>query len=56
MPGIMRAAAQYGVSDKLLGCMTYDVTRNPMRRGGWLDAIITDPPCQLPACHWPGCS
>ncbi|OCF31203.1 tRNA (guanine10-N2)-methyltransferase [Kwoniella heveanensis CBS 569] len=43
-PGILRAAAQYGTEDKFLDCLTYDVTRSPIRRGGWIDAIITDPP------------
>ncbi|WWC85832.1 uncharacterized protein L201_000699 [Kwoniella dendrophila CBS 6074] len=43
-PGIFRAAEQYGLSDLLLDCLTYDVTKSPMRRGGWIDAIITDPP------------
>ncbi|ORX34805.1 S-adenosyl-L-methionine-dependent methyltransferase [Kockovaella imperatae] len=44
MPGMLRAAAQYGVADKFLGMMCYDVTLNPIRRGGWIDAIVTDPP------------
>lgn len=42
----MRSAEQYGVGDKILDCLTFDVTKNPLRRGGWLDAIITDPPCR----------
>ena len=46
VPGIRRAAAQYGVEDRLLDCLTFDVTKNPLRRGGWLDAIVTDPPCE----------
>ena len=46
-PGIVRAATQYGVESELLGCATFDVTRNPWRRGGWMDAIITDPPCEF---------
>ena len=51
----MRAAAQYGVEENVLDCLTFDVTRSPVRRGGWVDAIITDPPCErcgLPSkCH-----
>ncbi|KAJ9121979.1 hypothetical protein QFC24_004562 [Naganishia onofrii] len=43
-PGVFRAANQYGVRDKVLDCLTFDVTRNPWRRGELLDAIITDPP------------
>ncbi|KAK6905245.1 tRNA (guanine10-N2)-methyltransferase [Kwoniella mangroviensis CBS 8886] len=43
-PGILRAAAQYGTEDLFLDCLTYDVTKSPIRRGGWVDAIITDPP------------
>jgi hypothetical protein len=44
-PGVFRAATQYGIRDKMLDCLTFDVTRNPWRRGELLDAIITDPPC-----------
>ena len=47
-PGIMRAAAQYGVRDNIMDCLTFDVTQHPWRMGGWLDAIVTDPPCELP--------
>lgn len=60
-PGVMRAAAQYGVRDQILDCLTFDVTQHPWRRGGWLDAIVTDPPCEsinargLP-CFSPGLS
>ncbi|GHJ88048.1 hypothetical protein NliqN6_4450 [Naganishia liquefaciens] len=43
-PGVFRAAQQYGIRDKMLDCLTFDVTRNPWRRGELLDAIITDPP------------
>ena len=46
-PGVIRAASQYGVQDRLLDCLTFDVTRSPIRRGGWVDAIVTDPPCAL---------
>lgn len=44
---MIRSAEQYGLADKFLDLMTFDVTRSPMRRGGWLDAIITDPPCSF---------
>ncbi|TFY76840.1 hypothetical protein EWM64_g7171 [Hericium alpestre] len=43
-PGIMRAAAQYGVAERILDLGTFDVTHHPWRCGGFLDAIITDPP------------
>ncbi|WRT63816.1 uncharacterized protein IL334_000741 [Kwoniella shivajii] len=43
-PGILRAAEQYGIEDRFIDCLTYDVTRSPIRTGGWVDAIITDPP------------
>jgi hypothetical protein len=46
-PGVFRAAAQYNVRDQLLDCMTFDVTLNPWRTGGFLDAIVTDPPCEI---------
>lgn len=44
--GILRAAAQYGVSERIIDLCTYDITRNPLRCGGLFDAIITDPPCK----------
>ncbi|KZT29058.1 tRNA guanosine-2'-O-methyltransferase [Neolentinus lepideus HHB14362 ss-1] len=43
-PGIIRAASQYGVSSRILGLCTFDVTHNPWRCGELFDAIITDPP------------
>lgn len=46
-PGVFRAAQHYGIRDKILDCVTFDVTRNPWRRGELLDAIITDPPCKF---------
>jgi hypothetical protein len=45
--GMDRAAMQYGILDKLFGGLTFDLTKNAWRRGGWLDAIVTDPPCEL---------
>ncbi|KAG8812167.1 hypothetical protein FRC17_002165 [Serendipita sp. 399] len=43
-PGIFRSASQYGVLDRILDCCTFDITRSPLRRGNFLDAIISDPP------------
>ena len=43
----MRAAAQYGVRQRILDLCTFDITRNPWRSGGLFDAIVTDPPCKL---------
>ncbi|KAH9027736.1 hypothetical protein EDB85DRAFT_1974269 [Lactarius pseudohatsudake] len=45
-PGILRAATQYGVRERILDLCTFDITRNPWRCGGLFDAIITDPPCK----------
>lgn len=45
-PGVFRTADQYGIRDRFLDCYTFDVTSNPWRRGGWVDAIVTDPPCE----------
>ncbi|KAH7921404.1 tRNA guanosine-2'-O-methyltransferase [Leucogyrophana mollusca] len=42
--GIIRAATQYGVADKIVDLCTFDITHNPWRCGGLFDAIITDPP------------
>jgi len=43
-PGIIRAAAQYGVAHRIVDLCTFDVTHNPWRCGELFDAIITDPP------------
>ncbi|TFK26531.1 RNA methylase [Coprinopsis marcescibilis] len=43
-PGVMRAAKQYGVQNRILDLATFDITHNPWRTGGMFDAIITDPP------------
>ncbi|KAI8993886.1 tRNA guanosine-2'-O-methyltransferase [Trametes punicea] len=43
-PGIIRAAAQYGVENRIMDLLTFDVTQNPWRCGELFDAIITDPP------------
>ncbi|KAF9464949.1 tRNA guanosine-2'-O-methyltransferase [Collybia nuda] len=43
-PGVLRAASQYGTVSRILDLCTFDVTRNPWRRGALFDAIITDPP------------
>ncbi|GMK59924.1 hypothetical protein CspeluHIS016_0901410 [Cutaneotrichosporon spelunceum] len=44
VPGIMRSAKQYGIDQRFLDNMCFDITNGPWRRGGVLDAIITDPP------------
>ncbi|KAG9054588.1 hypothetical protein FS842_004721 [Serendipita sp. 407] len=44
IPGIFQSAAQYEVLDRILDCCTFDITRSPLRRGNFLDAIISDPP------------
>ena len=46
-PGVTRAAEQYGILSRLVDCATFDVTRNPWRRGNIFDAIVTDPPCSF---------
>ncbi|OJA08681.1 hypothetical protein AZE42_01175 [Rhizopogon vesiculosus] len=43
-PGIIRAAAQYGVASRIMDLCTFDVTNHPWRCGSLFDAIITDPP------------
>jgi len=43
-PGIIRAAEQYGVRQRILDLCTFDITRNPWRCGALFDAIVTDPP------------
>ncbi|KAJ6475317.1 S-adenosyl-L-methionine-dependent methyltransferase [Mycena vitilis] len=43
-PGVLRAAKQYGVADRIVDLCTFDVTRNPWRCGNLFDAIATDPP------------
>lgn len=43
-PGIIRAAAQYGVDSRIMDLCTFDVTHNPWRSGCLFDAIVTDPP------------
>jgi tRNA (guanine10-N2)-methyltransferase len=42
----MRSAKQYGIDQRFLDNMCFDITHGPWRRGGVLDAIITDPPCE----------
>lgn len=43
-PGVIRAAAQYGISSRILDLCTFDITQNPWRLGELFDAIVTDPP------------
>ncbi|KAI5474831.1 hypothetical protein MNV49_002361 [Pseudohyphozyma bogoriensis] len=38
------SAAQYGIKDKIVDCVVFDVTQHPYRRGEIFDAIVTDPP------------
>lgn len=47
VPGVYRSAEQYGVRERVVDCVVFDVTRNPWRCGGIFDAIVTDPPCRL---------
>jgi tRNA (guanine10-N2)-methyltransferase len=42
--GIVRSAKQYGIQDKLVDVLNFDVTQHPLRRGVLFDAIVTDPP------------
>ncbi|KAF9263408.1 tRNA guanosine-2'-O-methyltransferase [Marasmius fiardii PR-910] len=42
--GIVRAASQYGVAQRILDLCTFDITHNPWRCGELFDAIVTDPP------------
>lgn len=41
VPGVARAAAQYDLSSRFVGCLTFDITKNPWRCGNLFDAIIT---------------
>lgn len=45
-PGIVRAATQYGVSERIVDLCTFDITHHPWRCGSLFDAMITDPPCE----------
>lgn len=46
--GVWRNFAEYGLEDLFGDCVISDLTHTPLRRhgndGGWLDAIICDPP------------
>lgn len=44
VPGVYRAAKQYGSATRLVDLCTFDVTKHPWRCGGLFDAIVTDPP------------
>jgi len=55
IPGVMKAAQQYGVEGLFWDCMVFDVTKSPWRRGGWIDAIVTDPPCGYRCNSFSGC-
>ncbi|CAG8511437.1 11645_t:CDS:2 [Acaulospora colombiana] len=43
---VVKSASQYDVLPRILDCCTFDITRSPFRTGGFLDAIISDPPCK----------
>ena len=47
-PGILVAAKQYNVANRIIDLCTFDLTQNPLRCGGLFDAIVTDPPCKSP--------
>ncbi|KAH8982684.1 tRNA guanosine-2'-O-methyltransferase [Lactarius akahatsu] len=51
-PGILRAATQYGVRERILDLCTFDITRNPWRCGGLFDCdhhrSSVVPPIRLP--------
>ncbi|KAL7010029.1 hypothetical protein EMMF5_000048 [Cystobasidiomycetes sp. EMM_F5] len=38
------SATQYGVTEQFLDCCVFDITQNPWRTTGFIDAIISDPP------------
>ncbi|GAA5892801.1 tRNA (guanine-N2-)-methyltransferase [Sporobolomyces salmoneus] len=41
---IKDSAAQYGVTDRIVDCSSFDMTQHPFRTGELFDAIVTDPP------------
>ncbi|GAA5875744.1 hypothetical protein JCM1840_003505 [Sporobolomyces johnsonii] len=41
---IKHSAAQYGVTDRIVDCASFDMTQHPFRVGELFDAIVTDPP------------
>ena len=45
VPGVLRAAQQYGIASRIVDLATFDITNNPWRCGDLFDAIVTDPPC-----------
>ncbi|KAJ2579653.1 hypothetical protein GGH95_002991 [Coemansia sp. RSA 1836] len=42
--GISANLAQYGLADRVLDTVVFDICRNPWRSGPMFDAIVTDPP------------
>ncbi|KAJ2485459.1 hypothetical protein IWW37_005939 [Coemansia sp. RSA 2050] len=42
--GISANLAQYGLADRVLDTVVFDICRNPWRNGPMFDAIVTDPP------------
>ncbi|GAA5837130.1 hypothetical protein JCM5353_007166 [Sporobolomyces roseus] len=41
---IRDSAAQYGVTDRIVDCASFDMNQHPFRTGELFDAIVTDPP------------
>lgn len=37
---VFDSAAQYGVRNRVLDCLIYDLTQNPLRMGGFVDAHV----------------
>lgn len=35
---VFDSAAQYGIRERVLDCLIYDLTQNPLRIGGFVDA------------------
>ncbi|GAA5990901.1 hypothetical protein JCM11641_002876 [Rhodosporidiobolus odoratus] len=41
---IRHSAEQYGISQRIVDCYSFDMTQHPWRTGELFDAIVTDPP------------
>ncbi|GAA5894968.1 hypothetical protein JCM6882_008255 [Rhodosporidiobolus microsporus] len=41
---IQHSAKQYGVTQRMVDCYSFDMTQHPWRTGELFDAIVTDPP------------
>ncbi|GAA5868123.1 hypothetical protein JCM8547_003351 [Rhodosporidiobolus lusitaniae] len=42
--GVSASARQYGVTNRIIDCCSFDMTQHPWRTGELFDAIVTDPP------------